>query len=376
MVMDLTDLPKYEAAANEMAERIANGASIDEQKTLFADTFQVLGNELNDMASETLKAMFDERSKNKELSAQEITFFNSIDKNVGTKDPVLLPEETIEEVFEDLKTEHPLLSVINFKNTKLRLKTLTAETSGLAVWGKYTDDIKGQLNHAFKEQDFSQFKLTAFVVVPKDALKFGPKWLKTFITDQIKEAMAVALETAIVNGTGLLQPVGLMKDLAQKEVDSTTGHDIITFKKDKQALTDLSNLSYENAPELLAPIMKHLSIKDNGHPVTIDGQVRLLLNPADKWELQARFTSMNANGVYVTVLPFGITLLESLAVAKGKAIAFVANRYDAFMASNTEIQEFDQTFAMEDMTLYTAKAFFYGKAKDNHTAALVTLAGG
>lgn len=376
MVISLKDFPKYAEAANEMAEKIANGATTEEQKELFANTFQTLGDEINDMAQEQLKKMFDDRAKNQTLTAKEITFFNEIDKNVGTKNPILLPEETIEQVFEDLKVEHPLLSVINFKNTKLRLKALTAETSGLAVWGKIHDEIKGQLQHAFKEQDFSQFKLTAFVVVPKDAVKFGPKWLKTFISEQMKEAMAVALETAIVNGTGLLEPVGLMKDLSQKSVDQTTGTDIVTYKTDKTALADISDLTPENAPGKLAPVMKYLSINEKEKPVNIDGKVRLLVNPSDKWTLVSQFTQLNAQGAYITTLPFGITIMESLAVIKGKAIAFVADRYDAFMASNAEIEEFDQVLALEDMRLYITKGYFYGKAKDNKVSAVLTINGG
>lgn len=376
MTIDLQEFPKYATAATEMAAKIAEGAGIEEQKELFANTFQVLGDELNEMASSQLKKMFDTRAKNQQLTANEIAFFNEIDKNVGTKNPILLPEETIEQVFEDLKVEHPLLSIINFKNTKVRLKTLTSETSGLAVWGKIHDEIKGQLKHAFKEQDFSQFKLTAFVVIPKDALKFGPAWLKTFISEQIKEAMAVALETAIVSGDGLLQPVGLMKDLSKKTVDQTTGSDVVVFKTDKEAMADISTLTPENAPSKLAPVLKYLSINEKEHPINIDGKVKLLVNPSDKWSLLAQFTQLNAQGTYITTLPFGVSVIESLAMPKGKGIAFVADRYDAFMASSAEIEEFDQVLAMEDMQLYITKGYFYGKAKDNKVAAVVTLAGG
>lgn len=46
------------------------------------------------------------------------------------------------QVFDDLVAEHPLLKVINFKNTSLRLKALTAETSGTAVWGDILEKLK------------------------------------------------------------------------------------------------------------------------------------------------------------------------------------------------------------------------------------------
>ncbi|HEP5870789.1 TPA: phage major capsid protein [Streptococcus pyogenes] len=377
MAINLKELPKYREAVAERSAKISAGATPEEQEKLFEAAFTTMGDEILAKNEEEMERMFDLRDKNRELTAEEIKFFNDIDKNVGGKDKFkLLPEETMVQVFDDLVAEHPLLKVINFKNTSLRLKALTAETSGTAVWGDIFGEIKGQLKQAFKEQDFSQFKLTAFVVIPKDALKFGPKWIKQFITEQLKEAIAVALELAIVKGNGLLQPVGLVKDLSQPTVDQSTGRDITTYKEDKKAIADLSDLDPDTAVELLVPVMKHLSVNDKKHPLKIAGQVKLLLNPEDRWTLEAKFTSRNQFGEYVTVLPHGITILESLAVDAGKAIAFVANRYDAFMATASTIEEYDQTFAMEDLQLYLTKNYFYGKAKDNHTAALLTLAGG
>ncbi|EOI9080917.1 TPA: phage major capsid protein [Streptococcus pyogenes] len=263
MAINLKELPKYREAVAELSAKISAGATPEEQEKLFEAAFTTMGDEILAKNEEEMERMFDLRDKNRELTAEEIKFFNDIDKNVGGKDKFkLLPEETMVQVFDDLVAEHPLLKVINFKNTSLRLKALTAETSGTAVWGDIFGEIKGQLKQAFKEQDFSQFKLTAFVVIPKDALKFGPKWLKQFITEQLKEAIAVALELAIVKGNGLLQPVGLLKDLSQPTVDQSTGRDITTYKTDKEAIADLSDLDPDTAVELLVPVMKHLSVND------------------------------------------------------------------------------------------------------------------
>lgn len=375
MVMNLKELPAYRAAVEKLSKEMSAGAGIEEQEKLFAEAFNILGEELNTMASDKLETLFEARSKHGQLSAAEIEFFNDVAKiadNPGVKTEKIIPEELMVRVFDDLKTEHPLLTAINFKNTGLRLKALIAETTGDAKWGPIYGDIKGQLNQSFNEVDFGMNKLTAFVVVPKDALKFSYQWLKQFIIEQIKEAISVALELAIVKGTGENQPVGLIKDLSRP---GTSGS-LVTYPNDKSAMADLSTITPETAPTLLAPVMKHLAVNDKGRIQSIDGKVSLLVNPSDRWMLEAKLTHLTDGGAYTVTLPYGIKLIESAALETGKAIAFVADRYDAFMAAKAEIEEFDQTFALEDLQLFTTKSYYYGKAKDNHASAVLTLAGG
>ena len=379
MTIDLKKTPKYVAKMAELSEKIANGATIDEQQELFANAFTTLGNEINDMAEEQLKNLFEERNKNSALSAEEINFFNSLVDNEGVKDPKIIPEEVMIRVFEDLKVEHPLLSVINFKNTGLRLKAILGETDGRAEWGAIYGDIKGQLTQAFDEVEFGMNKLTAFVVLPKDALKFSYSWLKQFIVEQIKEAIAVAVELSLVSGDGNNQLVGLIKDLSKPAASGK----IVTYPTDKDPIADLTSIEPKTAPKLMAPIMKFLSFEqkrtnskgealpDKVHK--IDGKVKFLVNPVDLWELEAKFTHLTDGGAYVMPFPYNIKLVESLACPTGKGILFVADRYDAFMAASSTIEEFDQTFAIEDLQLYTTKSYYYGKAKDNHATAVVTL---
>lgn len=377
MTINITKLPRYQEAVTKFTEAVTNGAEAEQRNELYADAMSIMGEELLEVVSDASKKeaeeLFNNYQKNPKLTANEIKFFNEINKEVGSKNGILIPEETYNQVFDELTTEHPLLSIINFKNAGMRLKALTVKSeTGTAVWGNVFGEILGQLDATFQETAFEQNKLTAFVVIPKDALKFGATWLKQFVMEQIKEAMSVALETAIVKGNGDKQPIGLIKDLANGTVQSEK----IVYNTDKTALASLVTLDPTNAPKLLAPVMKALSISDKGNRLNIAGQTYLLVNPADYYDLVAKFTSMNLNGVYTTTLPFGVQLAESKAVDTGKAIAFVANRYDAYIGGGVALEEFDQTLAIQDMQLVTAKSYWYGKAKDNHTAALLTLAGG
>ena len=100
----------------------------------------------------------------------------------------------------------------------------------------------------------------------------------------------------------------------------------------------------------------------------------MVVKPYDDFEIQAQYTHLNANGVYVTALPYNLNIIESVAQPADKVLTYVRDRYDGYLGGGINIQKFEQTLAIEDMDLYTAKQFAYGKAKDNKVAAVYNLA--
>lgn len=301
------------------------------------------------------------------LNAETRKFYNEINKEVGFKEEKLLPQETIDEIFDDLTTDHELLSAIGVRNAGLRLKFLRAETSGVAVWGKIFGEIKGQLDAAFSEEEAIDSKLTAFVVIPKDAKEFGPAWIQRFVTLQIQEAFATALELAFLTGSGKDQPVGLNRKVA-KGTSVTDG-----AYPEKTAEGTLTFADAVATVKELTGVYKYHSVKENGKPLNVSGEVVMVVNPEDAWDVKTQYTHLNANGVYVTALPYNLKIVESVAQAKGKVLTFVPERYDAYLGGGVSIRRYDETLALEDMHLYCAKQFAYGKAKDDKAAAVWTL---
>ena len=302
------------------------------------------------------------------LTSKEMKFFNEVIQSDGFTNEVILPETTVDRIFEDLTTDHPLLAEIKLQNAGLLTRVIKSEAEGTAVWGKVFGDIKGQLDAVFKEDNITQSKLTAFVVLPKDLDKFGPAWIEAYVREQIKETFAVALEKAFINGAGPVkdEPIGLVRDLAAP-VDPTNGHA-------KKAVTGtLTFTDSETTVKELSGVMKHLSTKTNGKAVNVSGKVVLVVNPVDAWDVKALYTFLNANGVYVTALPFNLRIVESVFQTEGELLAFVNDRYAAYTGGGVQINKFDQTLALEDCNLYTAKQFAFGKADDNKASAIYTL---
>ncbi|EAC5068988.1 phage major capsid protein [Listeria monocytogenes] len=351
------------AVKNEETQEIQNKAYVEMVDAMAADIMDQAKKEARQEADQYISAS----RTDKNITNEEIKFFNDINKEVGYKEETLLPQTVVDEIFEDLTTEHPFLASIGMRTTGLRTKFLKSETSGLAVWGKIFGEIKGQLDATFSEEESIQNKLTAFVVVPKDLENFGPVWVKRFVVTQIEEAFAVALESAFIIGDGKDKPVGLTRKVGK-------GTNVVDgVHPEKDASGTLTFASSKVTVNELTDVYKYHSVKENGKPLNVAGEVTLLVNPTDAWDVKKQYTSLNANGVYVTALPYNLNIIESLFVPEKKAISYVAKRYDALVGGALNISTFDQTLAFEDLNLYAAKQFAYGKAKDEKAAAVWTL---
>lgn len=366
MTLKLGD--EFNQARDNFLNAVQNNEPEEKQSELYGEMVNQIAEEAKRQARQETESVIATNPAEAKMSARERKFFNEIETEVGYKDEKLLPQETIDRIFEDLTTEHPLLSKIGLRNAGLRMKFLKSETEGVAVWGKIFGEIKGQLDAAFSEEETIQNKLTAFVVIPKDLQDYNVSFIEEFVRTQINEAFAVALEAAFVSGDGDDKPIGLNRDINN---GSTSGSTTTYPEKDTEG--ELTFADPDQTVNELTDVYKFHSVKENGHPLAVEGRVSMIVNPSDLWNVKKQYTSLNAQGTYVTALPYNLDIVESVAQETGKVTTFVQGRYDAFLGGGMTIRKYDQTLAIEDMDLYTAKQMAYGKAKDIKATAVWTL---
>ena len=369
MKLKLTE--QFNDARQAFVNAVKDNQDLDTQGEAYGEMIEALADSVREEAkAEAELAVRNELDvQQSNLTPEQYKFFNEVNTEVGYKEEELLPETTINEIFDDLTTEHPLLNAIGLRSAGPRVKFLRSETSGVAVWGKIFGEIKGQLDAAFSEETAITNKLTAFVVIPKDLKDLNVNWIEAFVRAQITEAFSVAIELAVVDGDGDNKPVGLNRDVSKGSVSGET----TTYPK-KEPEGTLTFGSVRDTIDELTKVMKFHSVKENGYSQEISGNVIMIVNPENKWEVEAQHTVMNANGAYVTALPFNIQIIESAAQPAGEVTTFVRGRYDAVVGGGITIRKYDQALPIEDMDLFTAKQFVYGKAKDNKAAAVWTLA--
>lgn len=368
---------------NEYFEAVRNDADPETIENKYAEYMAAFSSNLqNEVLKEAREEVYN-TSTDKQvrmnrgeniLTAEESRFFTNLvedEANLDTyKEEVILPESTVLRVFEDMQKARPLLSKINFQIAGIKTRLIIGDPKGAAVWGEVFGKIQGQIQANFKELNFSQNKLTAFAIVPKDMLEFGPEWIERYVRLQLAEAMALKLEEGIVKGNGAAsnQPYGLTKDLTY-DTDGVT----ITGATDKASAGTLTFADAQTTANELAQALTTLSTKENGAQVDVSTGVTLLVNPADQFYVKAQNTMQTVNGAWVTSLPFNVDVVASEFVDPDKAIFVVGSRYYAVQTGSVTIKSYDQTLALEDADVFIAKQFAHGMPDDNKVALVYDL---
>lgn len=301
----------------------------------------------------------------RQLTTAERDFYQRLADASRAKDPhqaltnanLILPETVIDQVFEDLRTEHPLLSRINFIPSGAAVKMiLNANGYQTAAWGELCDEIVKELTSGFQVVNTTLFKLSAFLPVCKQALDLGPEWLDRYVREVLYEAFANGLELGILSGTGNDQPIGMDRNVGPDA--SVVGG----VYPQKEAIT-VSSMDIQTVGNLVGLV----SVGPNGSGRAVRDLI-LVVNPADYYtKVMPATTIMAPDGTYRSTMPYPVEIIQSPAVPIGEAIFGLAYRYAAFAGSRREgnIDYSDHYRFLEDERVYLIKGFANGFPMDN-----------
>lgn len=281
----------------------------------------------------------------------------------------LMPTTIIEDVYKNLKEEHPLLQAINFQYVGYITKWILNDHSAQnAVWGKITDEIVKEITSSFKVVDVDQNKLSAYAIVELGMLDLGPTFLDGYIRTVLSEAIMAGLELAIVAGTGVNEPVGLIKDIHEGVTfSSTAGYP----DKEKVAVKSFMPAEY-------GALVAQMAETEGGKKRKFT-EVGIICNMTDYLtKVMPATTVLNANGHYVNNLfPFPTTVYVSNALADGDAVLFLKDEYFLGMggAKNGVIEYSDEYKFLEDQRVFKVKQYGAGRAFDNTSALYLDISG-
>lgn len=360
-----------QAAVEKLAATVENG-----QLTAFQDTMNEVADTIQqavlaDVAATKQASLSDEqlianpKYNVRQLTAKEKEFYQAVAITDNTFKDTPMPETIYERVFEDLRAEHPLLSRIQFVNTNGVVQWVLRDGDvAAAQWGKLCGEIKKQLDMAFKVENLTANKLSAFVNMCKSMLAIGPIWLDRFVREMLMESISLGLETGIIAGTGVDQPIGMLKDLSAP-IDPTTGY----ADKAAVAITDLSPLTIGS--KMIAPLT-------NGGKVNVNVQdILFIVNPLDYWsKLFAHLAFRTPEGNYVLdKTSIGATLVMSAAMPQGKMIVGKARNYFLGLAMPQNVSYSDDYRFLEDDRVYIAKLIGHGKPVNNTSFQVFDISG-
>ena len=312
----------------------------------------------------------------RQLTTKEKEFYQKVADAMKAKDPkqalnnldVGMPETVIDAVFDELQTSHPLLSRIQFMNTRGAIRMMM-NTNGYqeAAWGQLCDEIVQELTSGFKEVDTGLLKLSAFMPVCKAMLDLGPEWLDDFVRQVLYEAYANGLEAGIVAGDGNGKPIGMNRQVG----DNVTVTGGVYPVKAPVSVTDLS-------PTTIGNLLALIAVDPNGKARNVR-DVILVVNPVDYFQrIMPATTMMTPNGTYVNdVLPYPMSVIQSPAVEQGQAIIGLGYKYFAAIGSARDgrIEYSDHYHFLEDERVYLIKGYANGFPMDNNAFFVLDITG-
>lgn len=317
----------------------------------------------------------------RQLTSKERKWYQKIINALKTNDPKqafttiigsdneedIMPTTIIEDVYKNLQEEYPLLKAIKFQHVGYITKwVLNDHSTQMAVWGPITDEITKEITSAFKVIDINQNKLSAFAIIEKGMLDLGPTFLDGYIRAVLAEAIMAGLELAIVAGTGVNQPIGLIKDIHEGvSYSSTTGYP----DKEKVSVKTF-------APAEYGALTARLATTENGKKRKFT-KVGFICNQNDYLtKVMPATTVLNANGTYVNNLfPVPTNVYVSNALEDGAAVLFLEGEYFLGMggAKNGVIEYSDEYKFIEDQRAFKIKQYGAGRAFDNTSAVYLDI---
>lgn len=357
------DAEAFQTAFDEMLQRVG------------LDVQQEYENRMNDLQQELDSRILAARGV-RQLTSEERSYYQKLGEAMKAADPrqavtgmdAVLPKTVIDSVFDDLRTNHPLLSRINFMATGGAVEIIV-NTNGYeeAAWGDLCDDIVKELTSGFKKINTGLYKLSAFMPVCKAMLDLGPEWLDNYVRQVLFEAFANGMEAGIVTGDGNKKPIGMDRQVGDNV--TVTGN-----AYPKKAAVKVSDLT----PATVGNLISIMAADPNGKTRRVQGVI-LLVNPQDYYQKVMPATTVQApDGTYRNdVLPYPMDVIQSVSLPRGEAIIGIASQYLAMAGTspNGKIEYSDHYHFLEDERVYLVKGYANGMPKDNNAFLRLDISG-
>lgn len=288
------------------------------------------------------------------LSKKEKEFYESfknIKQAVVGSQPDLIPTSIIDLTLENIRKNDKLLSHIIFAPANVT-KWYTATKSGSYAWAKLADALDKQedIKAVFHTINAELGKLYILIIIPKAIAKLSLQFIDKYFRAVLEEQEVDGLVNGFLVGNGVEQPIGIYKQIGAVD-ENTQEH------KDKVVNTDITKFS----PKGLAGAKKYLT---NDGVRSLEKLI-LICNPSDRADYvdPALF---DEEGILKSSLK-NLEIIDTPENPQGKAALYLDKTY-TLACSKMEVNNYNQTLALEDADLIIGTAYANGRAIDDKCA--------
>lgn len=304
------------------------------------------------------------------LTSAENAYYNAIIAAAKSPDPknaiagitVAMPQTIVEQVIGTIKSSHPLLDRLNLVNTTyLTSFIVNAQGAQTAAWGAIGSKVTQELSGSLKKVDVTMLKLSAYMALPLDYLELGPAWLNSYIVETLAEAIALALENAVVDGDGNGKPIGMTRDISSSA-------SVVGNVQPHQTATKLTDLKPASLGALVKLLARDPADPTKARPVT---DLVFLTNPFAYWEKIFPATCYRRpDGSWIRdVLPIPADIFQTAALDATHAVLGIPSRYFIGLGLTGKdglLSYSDEAHFLDDERLYKTKLQGNGRPMDEY----------
>lgn len=161
----------------------------------------------NILETEEYRMAFLKKLQGKELNEKEKRAMTTAESSVGAA----VPTTTLNKIEEMLRQTSALYNLVDVLNIPGYLSIPVEDTVNDASWvaeGKNSTDVNDKL----KSVNFAAYKLIRTISITAEVSKMTVSAFEGWIVKKITNRMAMAIENAILNGTGNGQPKGILTE--------------------------------------------------------------------------------------------------------------------------------------------------------------------
>lgn len=230
-----------------------------------------------------------------------------------------------------------------------------------AVWTEMCASLN-EIDLSFAQTEVDGYKVGAIITICNATLEDSDIALASEIITALGKAIGIALDKAIVYGTGTKMPLGIVPRLVQTAKPSTYGNNDRAWK-DLHTSNVITIASTTKALELFKEIIKASGSASSDYS---NGSLVWIMNRKTKTAIIAEAMNINAAGVIAsginnTMPVVGGDIVELNFLPDNVIVAGYADNYLLVQRAGTKIGSSDHIKFIEDQTVFKGTARYDGK---------------
>lgn len=272
-----------------------------------------------------------------------------------------IPEVMLELLRDNLYRYSKLISVVNVRPLTGRARQNIAGTVPEGIWTEMCASLN-ELSINFNQIELEGYKVGGFIPICNSILEDSDLSLANEIMDALAQAIGLALDKAILYGTGSKMPLGIATRLAQATKPGDWGvhaPDWIDLHTSNLIKINPSGLEPQ---EFFAQLMLNLG---KAQPNYSNGGTFWAMNRSTRMQLMSKSITFNAAGAIVagqmgTMPVEGGSIIELPFIPDGDIIGGYGSLYVLAERAGGQLATSDQVRFIEDQTVFKGTARYDG----------------